>query len=202
MKFLRTQIHEWFAPHLEAVQETKRTAEVARKGLATEQTKMEAPLIAAEQHLRRMLLAWEASQEEMRRDQERALQVIAQARAETVVLDVAAALETEAARTGDLDQRQEALDLLAQPVEAPAVSVAALTPKIRGITYRDCWKAHPKVDIRVLAAAVGAGTVPVAFLDVNMPALNQYARATHGAGVVPGVRFWNDRQIAVTTPMT
>jgi hypothetical protein len=76
------------------------------------------------------------------------------------------------------------------------ISVAPLNPKVQGITYRDNWKAHPTVDVKALAAAVAAGTVPVTFLIPNMTAINQFARATQGAQPVPGVKFFNDRQIA------
>jgi hypothetical protein len=38
--------------------------------------------------------------------------------------------------------------------------------------------------------------VPVTFLIPNMTAINQFARATQGAQPVPGVKFFNDRQIA------
>ncbi len=71
-----------------------------------------------------------------------------------------------------------------------------MVPKVDGITYRDNWKAHPSIDIKALAAAVAAGTVPVTFLTPNLTAINQYGRASQGTQPVPGVRWFNDRQIA------
>jgi hypothetical protein len=196
IKGLRAQIQQWFAPHIEAAMETKRSADVARKALVDEQTRVEAPLVDAEQRVKRALLAWEIEQENIRREQERQLQAEAQRRAEELTLAAAAAMELEATATGDTELMQEAQDIIAQPIEAPVVSVAKLMPKVQGVTYRDNFKVHPDIDIRALAAAVGAGHASVTFLQPNLTALNSFARATQGTQVVPGVKFWNDRQIA------
>lgn len=194
VKGLRADIARWFEPHIEAAMETKRRAEAARKGLVDEKERMEAPLVAVETKVKRQLLDWEVSQEAARRDQERRLQEAAQREAETQVLEAAAALERDS--HGDAGMLQEAADLLAQPIEAPIVSVGKLTPKVQGIVYRDNWKAHNDIDIRVLARAVADGTVSPTFMTPNMSALNSYARATQGLQQVPGVQFFNDRQIA------
>jgi hypothetical protein len=196
IKTLRGQVQTWFAPHLEAAMETKRKAEAARKGLADEQARMEAPLMEAELVLKRSLLAWEAKEEQDRLAEERRLQADAQRQAEAVTLAAAAAMELEAKQTGNVEMLAEAADILEQPIEAPVVVVAKQVPKVQGVTYRDNWKAHPDVNVRALAAAVAAGTVPVTFLTVNMTAINQFARATQGAQPVAGVKFYNDRQIA------
>ncbi len=200
IKGLRSQIQEWFAPHVEAAMETKRKAEAARKALTDEQAKMEAPLVEAETVIKRTLLAFEAKQEEIRQAEERRLQAEAQAEAERVTLEAAAALELEAnaMRSPEVaaEMRQEAEEILAQPIEAPVVSVAKAMPKVQGITYRDQWKAHPDINVRQLAAAVANGSVPATFLTPNLTAINQFARATQGAQPVAGVKFFNDRQIA------
>lgn len=195
IKTLRSQVQAWFAPHLDAAMETKRKAEAARKGLADEQARMEAPLIEAETLLKRNLLAFEQEQERIRLEEERRLQAEAQRQAEAVTLAAAVALETEAAKTGDAAMRQEAEDILSQPIEAPAVSVAKMVPKVQGVTYRDNWKAHPSIDVKALAAAVASGAVPVTFLTPNLTAINNFARATHGGHPVPGIRWFNDRQV-------
>lgn len=196
IKTLRGQVQQWFSPHLEAAMETKRKAEAARKGLADEQARMEAPLIEAETILKRSLLAWEQDQERARAEEERRLQEEARQRAEQVTLEAAAALEREAAETGDEDMRQEAENILLQPIEPPVVSVAKMVPKVQGVTYRDMWKAHPQIDIKALAAAVAAGNVPTTFLVPDMTAINAFARATKGTHPVPGIRWFNDRQVA------
>jgi hypothetical protein len=196
VKTLRVQVQAWFAPHLEAAMETKRKAEAARKALADERDRMEAPLVDAETVLKRSLLAYESEQERVRLEQERALQAEAQRQAEAVTLAAAAAMELEAEATGDEALRQEAVDILEQPIEAPTVFVQKAIPKVQGVTYRDNWKAHPAINVKALAAAVAAGTVPVTFLTPNLTAINQFARATQGAQSVAGVKFFNDRQIA------
>lgn len=196
IKTLRNQVQAWFAPHIDAAMETKRKAEAARKALADERDRMEAPLVEAEGVLKRSLLAYEQQQEELRLAEERRLQEEARKRAEALTLAAAAAMESEAVATGNDELRQEAEDILSQPIEAPVVSVGKMVPKVDGITYRDNWKAHPTVDIKALAAAVAAGTAPVTFLTPNMTAINQFGRATQGVQPVPGIRWFNDRQIA------
>ena len=196
IKGLRSQIQLWFEPHIEAAMETKRKADAARKALVDEKDRMEAPLVDAEGVIKRSLLTFETEQERIRQAEERRLQAEAQAEAERVTLDVAASLEREAVAAGDAEMLQEAQDILAQPIEAPVVSVARSVPKVQGVTYRDQWKAHPDINVKALAGAVATGSVPVTFLTPNLTAINQFARATQGAQPVAGVKFFNDRQIA------
>jgi hypothetical protein len=195
VKHFRAKIANWFAPHVEAAMETKRRAEAARKQLVDERERMEAPLVEAEAALKRSLLAWDAKQEELRREQERQLQEEARKRAEEATLAAAAALETEAAVTGDEAMLQEAHDILEQPIDAPVVTVQKLMPKVQGVTYRDNWKAHEAIDVKALALAVAQGRVPVTFLTPNLTAINQFIRATKGTHDIPGVRIFNDRQV-------
>lgn len=196
IKLLRSEVQQWFEPHIEGAMETKRKAESARKALVDEKDRMEAPLVEAESVIKRTLLAWEAAQERLRQDQERALQAEAQRVAEAATLEAAAALESEANAAGDAEMLQAAHDILNAPTEAPVVVVKSFTPKVAGVTYRDAWKAHPDVDVKALAAAVASGMAPTAFLTPNMTAINQFVRATQGAQPVAGVRMFNDRQIA------
>jgi hypothetical protein len=196
VKLLRSEIQAWFEPHIEAAMETKRKADAARKALVDEKDRMEAPLVNAEGVIKRALLAWEIEQERLRHEHEQALQAEAQQRAEAATLAAAAALELEANKTGDAGMLKEAQDILDAPTDAPVVSVKSFVPKVTGVTYRDSWKAHPDVDVKALAAAVAAGRAPTTFLIPNMPAINQFARATQGGQPVAGVRMFNDRQIA------
>lgn len=193
IKGLRSEIQKWFAPHVEAAMETKRKAELARKALTDEQDRMEAPLVAAEGTVKRALLAWETEQERIRLAEEQRLQAEARKEAEARTLAAAAEMEREAVTTGNAEMLQEANDILNEPIEAPVVSVKTLMPKVQGITYRDNWKVHPTIDIKALAAAVAAGTVGANLLLPNMPVLNKLAAAQPD---IPGVKFYNDRQIA------
>lgn len=196
VKTLRLQVQAWFAPHIEAAMETKRKAEAARKALADERDKMEAPLVEAEGVLKSALVAWEREQERARLEEEQRLQAEAQKQAEALTLAAAAAMELEAVATGNTELLQEAADVLAQPIEAPVVVVKPMVPKVDGISYRDNWKAHPSIDVLALAAAVASGKAPVTFLAPNLTVINQYARATQGTHPVAGIRWFNDRQIA------
>lgn len=193
LRGLRQTIAKWFEPHVEGAMETKRQAEANRKALVEEQARVEAPLVAAEDQIKRRLLEWEAKEERERLAEEQRLQREAQARADAATLEAAAALERDAVTTGDAGMLAEAHDLIAQPIQATAVFVPSSMPKVRGVVYRDHWKAHPTVDVRKLAAAVAAGLVSEKLLIPNMPALNALAKTGQD---VPGVRFVNDRQIA------
>lgn len=196
IKGLRTDIANWFAPHVDAAMETKRKAESARKALVDEKERMEAPLVDAETIIKRSLLTWEHEQEQKRQDEERHLQAEADRRAEAIALEAAAALEMAANQSGNADMLQEANELLMQPTEAPIVSVAKTTPKVQGIVYRDNWRAHESINVKALAAAIVDGSASSTFLIPNMAALHNFARATKGTQSVPGVKFFNDRQIA------
>jgi hypothetical protein len=195
VKFLRAEIQQWFEPHIEAAMETKRKADAARKALVDERDRMEAPLVEAEGIMKRSLLAWEQTQEAARLAEERRLQEEAQKQAEAVTLAVAADLELQATASGDDEMLAEAHSILSQPIEAPVVSVKTFVPKVQGVSYRDNWKAHPTIDVKTLAGAVAAEQAPATFLQPNLTAINQFARATQGAQSVPGVKFFNDRQV-------
>lgn len=196
IKGVRSDIQKWFQPHIEAAMETKRKADAARKALVDELERMEAPLMLAEGTLKRNLLAFEQEQERNRLAEERRLQDEARKQAEAVTLAVAADLELQASVTGDAGMLAEAHDILSQPIDAPVVSVKTAMPKVQGIVYRDSWKGHPDINVKALAMAVAQGRVPVTFLTPNLTAINQFARSTEGTQPVPGVRFYNDRQIA------
>lgn len=196
IKNLRSSIQRFFEPHIEAAMEVKRKADAARKALVDEKDRMEAGLVVAEAEVKRKLLAYEQEEERRRLAEEARLQADAQRHAEAVTLAVAASLELDAVRTGDAEMLDEAHAILAQPVDAPVVLVKPTTLKIQGLTYRDNWKSHPQIDVKQLAAAVGSGQAPITFLQPNLTAINQFARATQGAQPVAGVRFFNDRTIA------
>ena len=195
VKILRGQVQAWFEPHIERAKDTKRAAEAQRKALADECDRMAAPLVERERALKGALLAFEAAQERARLDEEARLQAEAQAHAETITLAAAAELEREATASGDEGMRAEAHALMAQPIEAHVVAVVTSMPRVDGISYRDHWEAHPVIDVMALAGAVANGLAPEAFLTPDLPAINAFARATKGLQPVPGVRFWNNRQV-------
>lgn len=196
IKGVMSDIDTAFQPELDVALDDKRKADAERKRIVDERDAIKAPLVQAEPIIKRKLLAYEQAQERARLDEEKRLQLEAQKHAESVTLAVAADLELQAAATGDTEMLEEANAILAQPIDAPVVHVKPTMPKVHGITYRDQWKAHPQIDIRKLAAAVASGAVPAGYLLPNMPALNQVANPAKRTGEIPGVRFWNDRQIA------
>lgn len=195
IKGVRGDIQRWFEPHVEAAMETKRKAESARKALTDERDRMEAPLVQAEAHVKKALIAWETEQETRRQAEEAALQAEARKRAEEATLAAAASLESEANATGNAEMLQEAHDILSQPIDTPDVVVRSSMPKVQGVTYRDNWRAFT-TDLRLLAGAVADGSVAANLVTPNLTALNQMAKATQGTQKVPGVKFFNERNIA------
>ncbi len=196
IKGVMSDIDTAFQPELDTALEAKRTADAERKRIVDERDAIKAPLVQAEPIIKRKLLLFEQEQERARLDEERRLQLEAQRHAEAVTLAVAADLELQAAATGDAEMLDEANAILAQPIDAPVISVKTAMPKVQGITYRDSWKAHPSVDLKALAGASAVGQAPVSFLVPNWTAINQFARATQGAQPVAGLKFFNDRTIA------
>ena len=60
-----------------------------------------------------------------------------------------------------------------------------------GESTRTTWKAEVQ-DVAKLVAAVAAGTVPVAVLEVNMTMLNKLVAVTKDQTSIPGVRAYED----------
>lgn len=104
------------------------------------------------------------------------------------------AREAEAAAQREIDEARARADLAEV---APTAPVAAV-PTASGIGFRSTWKPQllSKDDLIVAAAARPELRV---LLEVDMPALNQFARATKGAIAIPGVRFFEERNTAVRT---
>jgi flagellar biosynthesis GTPase FlhF len=77
---------------------------------------------------------------------------------------------------------------------APPLPVA-VAPKAAGISFRGTWKAEV-TDIVQLVTAVASRPELTAIVQVDHAALNQLARATKGSMTIPGVRFYEEQNLA------
>ncbi len=161
----------------------------------------------------KLLIAYDDAQVAIAAEKQKAAEAQALKDAETRQVEEAAHLETLANETGDEALREEAAQVLEQPIQADPVHVAVATPKVGGVSLRDNWKANRAAwnqqrDARLLIAAIIGVTDPakvralkidpvlVNFLTANWTPLDAFAKSTKGTAKVPGVTFVNDRGVA------
>lgn len=181
IKGLRKEIDNCFSPIIEK-------AFAAHKEAVAQRRKVEAPLVEAEAILKPAMAAWDTEQERIRREEQRRLEDAARKRAEDEQLAMAA----QAERAGDKESAQAIIDA---PVEVAPVIVPTAAPKLSGVSYRENWSAQV-VDIMALIKAVAAGQQPASLLTVNLPALNQMARALKDSLNIPGVKAVCEKVVA------
>lgn len=157
------------------------TAHKLHKSLVAQKKRHYEPLEQARTVIKAKMISFETAQEEIRRNQEDALRLAAQKRAE----ELAIAQAVEAERQGDKGLAQAIIEA---PVVAAPVVVQKTTPKIQGFTSRTVWSATV-MDMVLLVQAVAKGQVSANLLQPNETALRQFATATKGTVPIPGVRF-------------
>lgn len=144
------------------------------------------PLERAEVAMKREALKWDQEQERVR--QAKAAEAARKADEEKKRLEAQAAEQAKAGNKETAHAIQQAA-LFVAPVPVAAA------PKIAGETHQERW--HAEVDdIRALARAVADGTVPTAYIEAVMPALNAQARALKSEMAIPGVRAVCERVLA------
>lgn len=187
IKALRKEVDATFDPNI------RRWLDGHRAAIA-DKRKAETPLADAETILKRGLGAYDTEQERLQREAERIAQELARKAAEDAALAEAAALEIEAAATGDVALQQAADDIIATPVVVPTVSVAKATPKVAGISYTETWKAEV-TDFGALVQFIAAHPVYLPLLAVNATAMNQQARSLRSSLQLPGVKVYAEKGV-------
>lgn len=180
IKALSKKLDETFDPHI------KRAFD-AHRSLVAEKKVHQQPLIEAEGHIKRAVLGYQQEQERIRREAEAKAQE--EARKEREKLEARAAKAAAAGKT----EKAEALQQSAAAVVTPIIT--STTPKVSGISTRVTYKATV-IDKLELVKACAAGTVPLNALDVNMPFLNNQARAMKETLAYPGVKVEQETGIA------
>ena len=118
--------------------------------------------------------------EEERRIAARAAQEAAQAEAQRLREESAAALrEGDLTRAGDAAFEAVTAELTPAYVPPP--------PRVQGLSFTDTWKAEV-TDMSALILAVATGEAPLDLLLANEALLNQMARDQHQNLAIPGVR--------------
>lgn len=147
-------------------------------------------LTDAETSIKRAMLTFDNEQARIRREQEAKAQEAA--RKEQDRLDKLAEKKAEKAEAkGNTEKAEE----IRASVPVVPVPIMAAAPKVQGISTRTTWGGKV-TDKMALIKAVAAGQAPASLLDVNMPALNQMARALKGEMNFPGVEAVATQQIA------
>ena len=180
IKTLLKKIADTFDPHI-------KRAHDAHKSLVAEKKQHEAPLMEAEGHVKRAMLGFQQEQERIRLAAEAKAQEAARKEREKLVAQAAKAAEK------GKTEKAEALQMQAAAVVTPIL--APTTPKLAGISTRITYKATV-VDKLALIVAVAEGKVPLNAVDVNMPFLNNQARAMRETLAYPGVKVETETGIA------
>lgn len=180
-------------------------------------------LTRAEAVLKRAMLTYQQDEERKRQEEQRRLE--AQARQERAAMEAQAAAaraeaEAEAARLREQAESERAagnataaeqlltqatetvevataeaavIEATAEVIPMPTATMAAA--KASGISTRGTWKAEV-MDKQALIAHVAANPDLLDLLDINQSALNSLARALKANAKLPGVRVYEDKQIA------
>lgn len=190
--FLRT-VKDYLNRVSEVFEPMVKKAHAAWKEVLAQKQKLEAPALEAERALKSTMAAWDQEQRRLARVAEATAAQEAQRLADEAKLQ--AALQAEA--RGDRQAAAKILDAPAPPT--PIIVPAAFTPpppKAEGISFRTTYKVEV-TDLRALVVAVAAGTASLSYLQPNLVALNQSARALKEEFQVPGVRVIEEHGAAV-----
>lgn len=168
--------------------------------LAKEKIALE-PAKADRAKCKELLLAWDDVQTAKAAEEQRVRDEVARQEAETRQIEEAAEVERMAASASSPEEevalREEAEVILTTPVTTVAAQV--VKPKVAGASVGGKWKCRrDKVNVKVLAAAVGAGRADVTYVEANFTALDARAHSSKGTAKVPGVEFYLDRTVSAT----
>lgn len=182
VKGVRKEIEDTFDP-------MQRAAHSAWQEVLRQRHRIEDPLEEAEERAKKLFGAYEAHEENLRREEEARLREIARKAEENARLAEAEMLER--AGEGALAEA-----LLEAPAVVPSPVAPRAVPKAEGTSTRTRWVGEV-TDLLALAGAVVAGKAPLSFLKVDQSAVNGYVRGLRGAVSVPGLRAVEQRDVSV-----
>jgi hypothetical protein len=190
---------EMAAGHLQAIAELKREADktfdpiiskahAAHKEALSQKKRIVQPLDEAEVIIKKKLGAWTQEQQRIRFEEERRLREEAERQA-------AEEREKELEAAEALGATADEVQALAEAplVRKPILVAAPLKPT--GISTREIWKAEV-TDVVALIQYVAAHPEYADLLAPNMPAINALARSRRSMLRIPGVKVWNEANIA------
>jgi len=133
----------------------------------------------AKTYLNKIMVDFIEEQEARRREEERRLQEEARKRAEEEALRQA--IEAEEA-----GEKEEAEQIMAEPVYVPPIKIASEIPKSKESHVRETWSAEV-INLKDLIMAISQGKAPLQSVQADMTFLNGQARAYKQALSIPGV---------------
>ena len=172
IKDLRKQIDAAFDPIIQK-------AHAAHKEAISQKKKAEAPLVEAEGIIKPQIAAYEAEQERIRRAEEARIRAeLAKAEEEA---RLQAAIEAEAA-----GNKQEAEELLEEPVQVAPVVLPKATPKLEGVYTREDWDFVIEDESKI----------PRQFLQPNLVAIRGFVKSLKGNANIPGVKVFKKQIVS------
>ena len=183
IKEAQKKVTEYFEP-------IKTKAYQVWKEICGKENQMLDPLKEAETTVKRKMLVYQQEEERKRQAEQARLQAIAdeKARRERDRL----AKEAEKLKTPELKEQRMAE---AAAIEAPIINIQPAAPKIAGISTRKTWKAELTSKGEFIKAAT-TNPMLMAFIEVDMAKMNRIASATKGEVVYPGIRFYEESNMA------
>jgi len=167
----------------------KRKAHEAWKAVVAAEKRMLEPLRQAEAVIKQRIGDYRRERELAIEEARREAEEEARRRAEEQALVAAAAAERAGATSTEIEAILDGA--MRQPLPVPKPPEP---PKTKGISTVTVFRAEV-IDLKALAGGVVNGTVPPAFIEPNVKALNQWARATKGSAQLPGVRVIAERVV-------
>lgn len=153
-------------------------------------------LKTVETSCKRAMVAW--SDEQERKQKEAEAKAAAEAAKKTEQKQAEINAKADAAEASGESEKADMLrQAAAETVVAPK-EVASRVPDVQGTAFRDNWVGEV-VDLKALIKAVSEGRAPIGFLMADASAINKQAKATKDTFKIDGVRFWNNRTVAVSS---
>lgn len=164
--------------------EPKERAFQAHRAITAAEKRHLDPITEARRIIKGKIGDYREAQEQIRRDEERRLQEEARKKAEDRALSEAADLEKQG-------KKDEAQEILNQPIETPTVIIQNDTPKTAA-KFRTVWKIEvydPAALFEFTIRQIGLRK----FFVPDETAVRKYVEATQGAMELPGVKRWKER---------
>lgn len=153
----------------------------AYQAVMTKKKKIIDPLTEAKKQMSTVIGAFEAEQERIRQEQQRALEAQQQKEADDEKIELAAHLESQ----GRADEAQQVLEQEAAPV---AVVVPREIPKAQGVSGRTNYSAECFNLIELLKAVI-ENKVPASAVQVNQSYIDSRARSDKELFAIPGCKL-------------
>ena len=178
---LQREADSVFDPIISKAHQTHKEALAQKKNIT-------APLDAAEKIIKTKLAAYVQEQQRIQLAEERRLREIAEAEA-------AGEREREIEQAELLGASADEVAILTEAPLARRPVVVAPTVKQTGFSARESWKAEV-TNLEALVKYVATRPELSNLLAANMPAINALARSMRGALQIPGIKVWNESNIA------